>query len=225
MAPEEIANLVPTRIGDIWRLGQALTALAARFEAIPSALSNLLRWMTHEDPRKRPPRALEVRVECASIKDKLSRAQLTRPSPATQRPSLSFEEVSQLIVATLGPTSELDVAKFRQSMQILHGEDEVTLAGSVNVKALDKPPSPTGVPPWAFFFSALEYERFVSLVQADLDARRLGHRLGTGVVQLIAEDGAELEYLGLSEVARDCFRSDPERWADPDRRRLRTPDR
>jgi hypothetical protein len=212
MAPEEMGNLLPTRIGDIWRLGQTLTALAARFDAIPSALSNLLRWMTHDDPKKRPPRAVEVRVECATIKGRLGRVPNTKPPPGVQRPSLSFEEVSQLIMVTLGPTSEVDLNQVRNQIQVLQGQDEVTLAGSVNIKGLERPPAPTGVPPWAFFFSAHEYERFIAVVKADLARRGLAHRLGTGVVQLIAADGAELEYLGLSDVARACFRADPDTW-------------
>jgi hypothetical protein len=213
MAPEEKGH--PTRLGDIWRLGHALTALAATLEAIPSAFSNLLKWMTHDDPKKRPPRAIEVEVECRNIRERLAKSPLTSPvRPASASP-LSFDEVSQLVVASMGPKDTAPTALASpadREIAMLQGEEEVTLAGSVNVRALDHPPSPTGVPPWAFFFSLREYERFVELIGSELTARRLDHRIGTGVVQLIADDGAELEYIPLSEMARDCFRAEPDQW-------------
>ncbi len=64
LAPEEILSRTVTPLGDLWRLGQALTSLAAgRADLCAPKLTALLARLLEGDPTRRFPRATEVIVE------------------------------------------------------------------------------------------------------------------------------------------------------------------
>lgn len=211
LAPEETANEDVTKVGDIWRLGQTMLSLASGFDALPQTLVQLLDRMTVTDPRLRPPRITEVLVELESIHHDLDRGlELVRLEAAgtSTFSALEPEELGQLLVRCLGDSTKVD------SAHPWRGDSgPVPFISSPPTEEMLAPPSAPDVPPWAFFFDRSQLSVFLELVANDVSRRGLDHQVGTGVIQISGQAGTALRYLGLSDLARLCHRSEPKEWA------------
>lgn len=211
LAPEETANEDVTKVGDVWRLGQTLMALASSFDAMPHALVQLLERMTATDPRLRPPRITEVLVELESIHHDLDRGlELVRLEAAgtSTFSALEPEELGQLLVRCLGDSTKVD------SAHPWRGDSgPVPFISSPPTEEMLAPPNMPEVPPWAFFFDRSQLLVFLELVANDVARRGLEHQVGTGVIQISGQAGTALRYLGLSDLARLCHRHEPKEWA------------
>lgn len=211
LAPEEALHDDLTRQGDIWRLGQALSALAATFDAIPQSLAKLLERMVAHEAKLRPPRITEVLVELESIHQAMDRGlELVRLEAAgtSTFSALEPQELSQLLVRCLGDSTKVDSAQpFRIDAA------PVPFIASPPTEEMAAPPKAPEIPPWAFFFDRGQLAIFLELVASDLSRRGLEHQVGTGVVQISGRSWSTFKYLGLSDLARLCHQRDPREWA------------
>ena len=141
LAPEEVAHGGLTALGDVWRLGQALSVLACAFEPLPEEVRALLERMSSTNPSARPPRASEIAVELESVRQRLEgTAQASEATPTTAMTlALSQDQVTELMMRAMGEST--------------HIEAEVPML-VVNAH----------VPAWAFFFESDDYERFEEIL-------------------------------------------------------------
>lgn len=131
LAPEERdSDEAPTTLGDVWRLGRALSTLSGAFEPLPERVRSLLGRMTAPAP-DRVQRVEDAVAALSTVRAELQAA--SPPSPIHGTTSVTaampLEVVSELVVQSMGDSTRVEAAD-------------------------------PAVPPWAFFFSADEYRRF-----------------------------------------------------------------
>lgn len=129
-APEE-RDGAPTALGDVWRLGRALSTLGDAFVPLPGGVCDLLSGMTAPDPSDRIQSVSEAVAELDALREAV-RA-VTPPSSIHNTTAVTaafpVDVVSELVVQSIGASTRVEAAT-------------------------------PGVPPWAFFFSLEEYLRF-----------------------------------------------------------------
>jgi hypothetical protein len=139
IAPEEAAAGHSTVFGDVWRLGQALSVLAAGFEPLPPELRDLLGRLTAQSSSARPQRASEVVVELDAVRRSIdASARVSEGATVAMTIALSHEEVTDLVLRSMGEST--------------HVEAQTAVS--------DEP-----VPPWAFFFEPEDYRIFEATMQ------------------------------------------------------------
>lgn len=200
LAPEELPEGPASKLGDLWRLGHALIALAPGFDRLPDSFRGLLQRLGTADPDRRPARATEVLAELEAIHAQLAPHEppLTSQSAASTVPQMTRVDFGHGTPMILPPTGTPTI----QASTPQHRGPEI-----------DDEPTLDGGPPWAFFFSADEFDGFLAAVSADLTRRELRHTFGTGVVQIGGAGGPAFRYMGLSDLARACHRQPRSEWA------------
>jgi hypothetical protein len=112
LAPEEATHGGLTAVGDVWRLGQALSVLGCAFEPLPEAVQSLLERMVSQTVSARPPRASEVAVELEALRKQVEGTeQRSEATPTTAMTlALSQEAVNELIIRAMGDSTSVDAA-------------------------------------------------------------------------------------------------------------------
>lgn len=197
LAPEEIPAAAPTKLGDLWRLGHTLIALAPGFDRLPDNFRALLQRLGSADPSRRPVRATEVLAELEAIHAELAPHDppLTSKNAASTVPQMTRLDTGGPVPMVLPPGGTIQ-----------------TPSASQDLPEIDDEPTLDAGPPWAFFFSSDEFGAFLAAVAADLERRELQHTFGTGVVQIGSAGGPSFRYMGLTDLARACHRQPRSEW-------------
>ncbi|MCC7380789.1 MAG: hypothetical protein IT384_03110 [Deltaproteobacteria bacterium] len=138
-----VAELLPTRLapeetllerceesGDLWRLGQLLTALAIDHELSPE-LSRLLERLAHAQPAQRPSRATEVIVALeAQLADFIGRAAMV-VLDTVRLEALAPGELDQLLLKAGGASTVVEAAALPSSEPEVVFLSEIELAPAV----------------------------------------------------------------------------------------------
>ncbi len=199
LAPEELPEGPASKLGDLWRLGHALIALAPGFDRLPDSFRALLQRLGTADPDRRPARATEVLAELEAIHAQIA----PHDPPLTSRTAAS----------TVPQMTRLDFGHDVPMVVPPSGTPTIQAVTSQRGPDIDDEPTLDGGPPWAFFFSADEFDAFLSAVAKDLTRRELPYTFGTGVVQIGGSDGPAFRYMGLSDLARTCHRQPRAEWS------------
>ena len=232
LAPEELASGRVDKKGDLWRLGHALTGLAAEIGGPPSSLAGLFERLLHADPEARPPRATEVLVELEALQSRLERGLQLTPPPGTSRTVrldvLGPEDLSALLLAASGESTQFEPADPLEPFlpvplrRLSESTSEVAATAPGEEAATERP----GEIAWAPALDDGGAQTLLELVSRELTWREL-HLVGApadaptlaaraarhgGQLELTAAGAEEAHLLDLTELAAACQPLPAEAW-------------
>jgi hypothetical protein len=113
LAPEESLSERVTKEGDLWRLGQLLSAIASGI-ALPADFEGWLQSLRSVDPAGRPPRASQAMAELEALEESLIREasaenrSIEQVSATVSLEALSIERFSELLLQAAGDSTTVE---------------------------------------------------------------------------------------------------------------------